>query len=101
MERDETVRSKHTEEFRKQAVELSDRLGNVAEAARQLGIEYQSLVQWRMKRRESELRVSSAEPLSADEKEELKRLRKKVTELEQANYILKRATAFFSQDLLK
>lgn len=85
----------YTEEFKKQAVELSFELQNVAEASRQLGIRDMVLHKWRSKYKPEK---KSAVALESDE---IKRLKRENEELKKVNYILKRAAAFFSQDHLK
>jgi len=92
---------KYTKEFKIQALDLVKELGSFSEAARQLGISDGILHTWKKKFN------FSLEPKGKDgsqavaETEELKRLRKQVSDLEKTNYILKRAAAFFSQDHLK
>ena len=50
----------------------------------------------------TEVSPAPAQPAALSEDQaELKRLRKKVAELEQVNLLLKSAAAFFSQDHLK
>lgn len=85
----------YTEEFKQQAVELAERLGSVKQAAIQLGVSDMSISNWKQK-----LKAAGA-AIAATESEELKRLRKEVSDLKQVNLILKRAAAFFSQDSLK
>ena len=85
----------YTEEFKKQAVELSFELQNVAEAARQLGVRDVLLHKWRTKYKPEK------KPVAAAESDEIKRLKRENEELKKVNYILKRAAAFFSQDHLK
>ena len=85
----------YTEEFKKQAVELSFELQNVAEAARQLGVRDVLLHKWRTKYKPEK------KPVAAAESDEIKRLKRENDELKKVNYILKRAAAFFSQDHLK
>lgn len=92
---------KYTSEFKVQALELVKQTGSYSEAARQLGISDGLLHAWKNKYNFSLSPGSKGAQESISEAEELKRLRKQVSELEKANYILKRAAAFFSQDLLK
>lgn len=89
----------YTEEFKRQAVELADKLGNTMAAAKQLGIADSSICTWRSKL--SSQHAAPSGELTMSELEELKRLRKEVHQLKQVNFILKKAAAFFSQDQLK
>ncbi len=89
----------YTEEFKRQAVELADKLGNTMAAAKQLGIADSSICTWRSKF--TDQHTAKVVELTASELEELKRLRKEVHQLKQVNFILKKAAAFFSQDQLK
>lgn len=88
----------YTKEFKIQALELAESLGNYSEAARQLGISDPLLHSWKKK-----FIVTSSKPVaeSVNEAEEIKRLKRENEELKKANYILKKAAAFFSQDHLK
>lgn len=93
-------RKRHTSEFKIQALELVKQTGSFAEAARQLGIKDGLLHSWKKKYNFSlESKIAPASVVA--ESEEIKRLKKQVSDLEKSNYILKRAAAFFSQDLLK
>lgn len=83
----------YTEEFKRQAVELSIDLKSVAEAARQLGISDVNIHKWKAL-------YTPKSSSSVTESEEIKRLKKENDELKKINYILKRAAAFFSQDHL-
>ena len=94
-------RKSYATEFKIQALELAKQTGSMAEAARQLGISDSLLQSWKKKYNFStDPKGKSAGDAIADT-EEIKRLRKQVSDLEKSNYILKRAAAFFSQDLLK
>jgi transposase len=91
-------------EFIDQALRLAKDLGSMNKAADKLGIPMATLNGWSIRKRRGKLKnfaqgpgVSSVETAE----EENKRLRKEVEELKKANYILKRAAAFFSQDHLK
>ena len=95
------AKKKYTTEFKVQALELVKQTGSYSEAARQLGIKDSLLHAWKKKYNFSLTPGSKGVHESISEAEEVKRLRKQVSELEKANYILKRAAAFFSQDLLK
>jgi transposase len=88
---------KYTVEFKEQAVRLAAELG-IQAAATKLGLTYANIYSWQKKKKfTKDVVVESTESA----KDELKRLRKENDELKKANYILKRAAAFFSQDHLK
>lgn len=94
-------RKSYTTEFKIQALELAKQSGSVAEAARKLGITDSLLQSWKKKYNFSTGPKGKSAGDAIAETEEIKRLRKQVSDLEKSNYILKRAAAFFSQDLLK
>jgi len=94
------MKKKYTTEFKIQALELVKQTGSYAEAARQLGLKDSLLHAWR-KRFNFTLEAKSSAAQAVGEAEEIRALKKKIHELEQTNYILKRAAAFFSQDHLK
>ena len=94
------ARRTFTSEFKIQALELAEQIGSTTRAAQQLGIQTERIRAWK-----KELPVAPTKTRaiaqSVAESEEIKRLRKQVSELEKTNYILKKAAAFFSQDHLK
>ena len=90
-----------TKEFKIQAVELADSLGNVTEAARQLGILDSSIHNWKKNLSVAGPKMVENVKLSAKEYDELKRLRRETAEQKKVIHILKAAAAFFSQDHLK
>ena len=90
----------YTAEFKKQAVELANRLGSTSKAAKQLGIPDVNIHVWRKKQSMADGTSTQAQ-MNSDEQDEIKRLRKELLELKQVNIILKSAAAFFSQDHLK
>jgi len=93
---------KYTDEFKKQAIALAKDLGSVVAAAKQLGVPKVCIYDWRMKLDGPMQQVQdSTVSFNNCDAEELKRLRKENAELKKANYILKSAAAFFSQDHLK
>lgn len=95
-----TMRRKHTAEFKQGALDLAKQLGNITEAARQLGICDSLIHSW--KRRERQAQGQTPSPPSAGSVEEQNaRLRRENQELRKVNQILKAAAAFFSQDHLK
>lgn len=91
----------YTKEFKKQAVELAESLGSKKAAARQLGVSDASIHNWTVQMKNGG-KLSAPNPsLTPGEAEELRRLRKEVSDLKKVNQILKAAAAFFSQDHLK
>lgn len=89
---------KYSDEFKRQAVQLSYELGPTR-AARQLGISGVNVSKWRTK--QSNDKSISREQEALSQEQELKRLRKENEEQKKVIHILKRAAAFFSQDHLK
>lgn len=90
---------KYSPEFRARAIGLAKELGNANEAARKLGMPGFTLQGWLWEERNGGKSKASMETLSAEE--ELRQLKRENEELKKANYILKQAAAFFSQDHLK
>ena len=89
----------YSEEFKKEAIRLSDEIGN-KKAAAQLGIPYYTLADWR---NHSKHKPKEAEPeLSETElKIRYRELERENAELRQANEILKDALGFFAKDRKK
>lgn len=74
---------------------------SVAAVAHQLGVNSESLRKWRLEARAA---VQAAEsggdgPMTGAEREELRRLRKQVRELELEKEILRKAAAYFAQEM--
>ena len=87
---------RYSQSFKEEAIALVTEQGySVSEAAKSLGIRTNQLYEWKAKQ-EAE---KSGERLSADEREELKRLRKEVKNLRMEKEILKKASAFFAKEL--
>jgi transposase len=90
------TRRKFTEDFKRDAVALVTEQGyKVSEAARSLDINDNQLRRWK---REFEAE-GSGETLSADEREELKRLRKENRKLRMEKEILKKASQYFAKEM--
>jgi len=98
---------KYTPEFKRQAVALAQELGSAPKAAERLGVPESNIHNWREKLKSGgSLSGASADAAGKNvnaesPEEELKRLRRENQQLQKANYILKQAAAFFSQDHLK
>jgi len=92
-------RRRFSEEFKRDAVELVRTTGKpVAVIARDLGVGESSLGYWLTQDRKRRGDTAEQAPLSVDERAELRRLRKRVVELEMEREILKRATAFWVKE---
>ena len=90
-----------TQEFKIQAMDLADQLGSINSAAEKLGITPDNIRLWKRSIGLTPKKTQSPAAQAMQESEEIKRLRKQVSDLEKTNYILKKAAAFFSQDHLK
>ena len=89
-------RRNYTEDFKRDAVALVTEQGyKTSEAARSLGIGDNLIRRWK---REFEEEASGAR-LGADEREELKRLRKENRLLRMEKEILKKASAYFAKEM--
>lgn len=97
---DTRSRKTYSREFKIEALELAQQLGNFAQAARQLGISDSLLYSWKGQFK-FDPHGSKSVQQSACDADEVRRLRKENDELRKVNYILKKAAAFFSQDHLK
>jgi len=84
-------------EFRREAVSLVKASGrSVREVADELGVSYESLRIW-LKQDQLD-RGERDDGLTTEERDELRRLRRQVRELEQEREILKRAVTFFARE---
>ncbi len=92
----EIEKKKFTKEFKEQALELAVSIGSYTEAARQLGISDSTLHGFKKQfGYKTEGRTMVSDPNETER--EIRRLRKENAELKKVNFILKEATAFFSQ----
>jgi transposase len=93
------TRRRFSAEFKRDAVELVRTTGKpIAEIARDLGVGESSLGYWVTRDRKLRGEHLDQAPMTDDDREELKRLRKRVAELEMEREILKRATAFWVKE---
>jgi transposase len=90
------TRRSYTEEYKRDAVALSEERGySVAKAAKSLEINENLIRRWKQEFQKQE----NGETLSSDEREELNRLRKEVRELRLEKEILKKASAYFAKEM--
>jgi transposase len=85
---------RYDEEFREQALKLSDEVG-LRKASDQLGVVYGTLADWRKQRARSGSNKKEGLDNPGDE---IVRLKKENLELQKANSILKDALGFFVED---
>src|SRR5262245_30175566 len=96
--------SKYPEEFRKDAVALvlASPQRTVVEIARELGVNRETLRLW-VKAAQAGQTTSAGGPgsgeVSAAERDELRRLRARVRELELEKEILRKAAAYFAKEM--
>ena len=88
----------YSKEFKAEALRLSDEIG-VQKAAKQLGIPYYTLADWRRSRKEKQ--PENMEKSDEDIRKRNRELEKENAELRQANEILKDALGFFAKDRKK
>lgn len=87
------TRKKYDIEFKKRAVRLSHSSERtIQEVADNLGIHVQLLYNWRR-----QYTPEGEKTKLADAQDEASILRQRIAELEEENYILKKATAFFAK----
>jgi transposase len=98
-------KSKYAEQFRLDAVELvrSSPSRSLREIGRELGVNHETLRGWvnATKRAGQNMagRAGSGGELSASERDELRRLRSKLAELELDKEILRKAAAYFAKEM--
>jgi transposase len=95
--------SKYPEQFRRDAVELvrSSPGRSLREIGRELGVNHETLRGWVNAARRAEQGTAGrgGGELSAGEREELRRLRSKVAELELEKEILRKAAQYFAKEM--
>jgi transposase len=88
-------RTQYTAEFKAEAVRLAQGSeASIRKVAAKLGVPAGTLTMWV---REAEQPAGSSEPLSADERKELQRLRRENARLQQEREFLGKAAAFFAK----
>ena len=91
----------YTEDFRREAVRRSEGPDtSAAEVARELGIHPGQIYNWRRQyKRLSDKQFNTVDDVdySKQESEELRKLKRQVSDLREENEFLKKATAYFSK----
>ncbi len=91
-------KKQYTASFKRNAIKLAEEKGNVAQAARELGISFQLIHRW--KREAQEFKHNSfpghGSPKLTDEGKEIARLKKELREAKLEAEILKKAISIFS-----
>ena len=94
-------RKSSTDAFRREAVRLADQPGREAtEVARELGIHPGQIYNWRTqfnKLSKAQLTKTDGTNYAKAETEEVRRLKKRIADLEQERDFLKKATAYFAK----
>ena len=93
----------YSDQFREEALRLSDEIG-LRKAANQLGLPYYTLSNWRCKRnieRKTGVSVLTHKEPESPEERRIRELERENMELRQANEILKDALGFFAKDRKK
>jgi transposase len=94
-------RKSYNEAFRREAVRLSEQPGrNATEVARELGIHPGQIYNWRTqfnKLSKQQFTVTDGTNYAKAESHEVRRLKKRIAELEQERDFLKNATAYFAK----
>ena len=94
-------RKSYNEAFRREAVRLSEQPGrNSTEVARELGIHPGQIYNWRTqfnKLSKRQFTVADGTNYAKAETDEVRRLKKRIAELEQERDFLKKATAYFAK----
>ena len=86
-----------TPEQKAQALRLAEELGNVSQAARDLGISAALIYRWK-KQAEIDAGKGPAGAMTTEEKKELARLRRENKRLRMERDFLKKATAYFAKE---
>jgi len=91
----------YPESFRREAVRLADQPGRTAtDVARELGIHPGQIYNWRTqfnKLSKKQFTVADGTNYSKEETAEIRKLKKRIAELEQERDFLKKATAYFAK----
>ena len=94
-----TKRRVYTREFKIEAVKLiTDKGYSIAEASRNLGIDYSVLRRWKMQMESDSQHAFPCKGYLKPQDEELRRLKQEVQRVKEERDILKKALAYFAED---
>ena len=93
------VQTKHTKEFKIEAVRLAQELGNIAEAARRLGISDKNVYTWKKLFEKDGVNAFPGKGRLTPDDERLRRLERENRELKMENEILKKASRYFATQM--
>ncbi|MFP6789946.1 MAG: transposase [Thalassolituus sp.] len=92
----------YTEDFRREAVRRSDLPGvSAVEVARELGIHPGQIYNWRRQYKrlsDKQFNTVNGVDYSQEESEEIRKLKRQISDLKEENEFLKKATAYFSKE---
>ena len=96
---------KYTQEFKNEAIKLAVTSNNITEVARSLGIPSSTLYTWVTSSKKDDIIIQSSDGKTANKinvgelMSELQNLKKKLARSEKEKEILKKAAAYFAQEL--
>jgi transposase len=93
------IKTKHSEEFKLEAIELANRIGT-PKAANELGVHETSIRTWKRKYQTPSdfIKNSNAKKTYEEIEKENKKLQKENSYLKEINKVLKKSTAIFSAE---
>lgn len=100
-----TTAMKYTQEFKNEAIKLAVTSNNITEVARSLGIPSSTLYTWVTSSKKDDIIIQSSDGKTSNKinvgelMSELQNLKKKLARAEKEKEILKKAAAYFAQEL--
>ena len=100
-----TTVMKYTQEFKNEAIKLAVTSNNITEVARSLGIPSSTLYTWVTSSKKDDIIIQSSDGKTSNKinvgelMSELQNLKKKLARAEKEKEILKKAAAYFAQEL--
>lgn len=92
-------RTKHSVEFKREAIRrVVEDKESIASVARSLGLARETMYRWVREYRESPAEAFRGNGKLTSQDEEIRQLRRKVTQLEEEREILKKAATFFAKE---